>query len=293
MKNISLLLTLLLGIAVLYSSCKKNNDDNTEDLNAVYNNAASEATYNDVVSIGDESVIDEDLSSFKMNDAEKISAPCATITRDSSGVPWTTTIDFGTTNCLCNDGKYRRGKIMLGHPPPHAFHDSGMVIHYEFMDHYVNDNKVFGTIDVTNHGFSPEGFPHFKWEITGGLILADLGDSIHWYSNQVKAYLAGYNTPNTRLDDIIGIHGGSGGVTQTGESYTAIIDSTAPLIRKFEIGCRKHFAAGTVSITQGNLPVRVMNYGEQFPTITCDEVADCEINGVNYVVNLNWTYQQE
>ena len=172
---------LLFAITVAVVSCNNNDDDDeTDDLNAVYNNAASETAYNDVASIGDESVIDDDLTSFKMDDAEKISAPCATITKDSSGIPWTTTIDFGTVNCLCNDGKNRRGRIVINHPPTNAARDSGSVFHHVFENFYVNDDKVFGYIEVTNFGLSPNGFNHFKWDVQGGLELVNGEGTITW-----------------------------------------------------------------------------------------------------------------
>ncbi len=290
MNNILRPTALIFALAIGIVSCNKDNTD-TDDLNAVYNNAASETAYNDVASMGDESVIDEDLTSFKMDDAEKISAPCAIVTRgDTNAMPNVVTIDFGTSNCLCNDGKYRRGKIIINCPPPSAARDSGALFHHEFQDFYVNDNKVLGYIDVTNFGLSPNGFNHFKWDIVGGLELANGVGTTAWESHQVIAFLAGFNTPNTRLDDKIGIHGGSSGTTQTGETYTAEIDSLLPLIRKFEIGCRKHFFAGTAYVTPQNKPTRTINYGAMTPEL-CDDIATVTVNGQTYTINLDDTHE--
>jgi len=290
MKNISQLLLILFGVSVLYTSCKKDRVE-SDDLNAVYNNAASETAYNDVVSIGDESVVDDNLTSFKMLDEEKISAPCATITRgDTNAMPNVVTIDFGTTNCMCNDGKNRRGKIVINCPPPSAARDSGAIFHHVFIDFYVNDNKVLGYIDVTNIGLSPDGFHHFKWDVEGGLELANGAGTITWESHQVNAYLAGFNTPNTRLDDKIGTHGSSSGVSITGESFTCEIDSMLPLIRKFEIGCRKHFFAGTVYVTPQGKPMRTVDYGVNIPEV-CDDIATVTVNGNTYTINLDDTHE--
>lgn len=291
MKNIFHPFLLFISCAGLIVSCNNNDDDNNEDLNAVYNNATSQATYNDVVSIGDESIIDDDLSSFKLNESEKISAPCATITRgDTNAIPNTVTIDFGTSNCLCNDGKYRRGKIIINCPPPSHARDSGAVFHHTFENFYVNDNKVFGFVDVKNIGLSPLGHPHFRWTAEGGLELANAAGTITWMSDQVKAYLEGYNTPNTRLDDKMGIHGGSSGVTQTGESYTAQIDSLYPLRQRFDPGCNKHFFAGTAYLTPQGKPVRTINYGEMTPEV-CDNIATVTVNGQTYIIQLDNTHQ--
>ena len=73
--------SLILAFAALIVSCNNDDANDADNLNAVYNDAASQTAYNDVISVGDESVIDDDLSSFKLDDAEKISAPCAIIIR--------------------------------------------------------------------------------------------------------------------------------------------------------------------------------------------------------------------
>ncbi|MGE0634968.1 MAG: hypothetical protein AB7G44_09350 [Bacteroidia bacterium] len=281
---------LIFALSAIIVSCN-NNDDEGDDLNAVYNNAASQTAYNDVVSIGDESVIDDDLSSFKTDDAEKISAPCATITKgDTNDMPNVTTIDFGSVNCLCNDGKYRRGKIVINHPPPSMARDSGAIFHHEFIDHYVNDNKMLGYVDVTNIGFSPLGHQHFMWDVVGGLELADGEGTISWESHQVKAYLEGFNTPNIRLDDKIALQGESSGTTQTGETYTAEIDSTAALKRSFSVDCRKHFYAGTVTVTPQGKPARIVNFGADSPEV-CDDIAEVTVNGHTYTISLDDTHE--
>lgn len=281
---------LVFGLSAVIVSCNKDRTD-ADDLNAVYNNAASQTAYNDVASIGDESVVDDNLTSFKMDDMEKISSPCATIIKgDTNDTPNVTTIDFGSSNCLCNDGKNRRGKIVMTHPSPSHFRDSAAVFHHEFIDFYVNNNKMLGYIDVTNLGFSPLGDPHFKWDVVGGLELANGSGTISWESHQVKAYLSGFNTPNTRLDDRIAIQGGSIGTTQTGETYTADIDSSAALMQDFSIGCRKYFYAGTAYITPQNKPMRTINYGSPSPQV-CDDIATVTVNGNTYTISLDETHE--
>lgn len=279
----------ILIFSALLVSC--NNDEETDSLNAVYNDAASQTAYNDVVSIGDESVIDDDLTSFKMDDAEKISAPCATITKDSSSLlSWITTIDFGSVNCLCNDGKNRRGKIVVTHPPISSARDSGAVFHYEFIDHYINDNKLFGFINVTDSGMSTNGGQLFYIDLIGGLELADGHGSITWESHQRKYYDEGFNTPNTRLDDKVRIFGSGSGITQTGESFTSQIGWSAPLRQRFSVNCRKYFFAGTVIVTPQDKPERTINYGETTPEV-CDDFATVTVNGNTYTINLDNSYE--
>ncbi len=277
--------SLLLAFAALIVSCNDDVND-ADDLNAVYNDAASQTAYNDVVSIGDESVIDDDLSSFKLNDAEKISAPCATITKDSSGIPWITTIDFGSVNCLCNDDKNRRGKIVVTHPPISMARDSGATFHYAFVDYFVNDNKVSGSVDVVNKGLI-SGKQHFDVDVLGSVVLAGNAGTISWETDQDKSYEAGYNTPNTRLDDEISIYGGSNGVTQTGEVYVAVMTG---LTRNFSIGCRKYFYAGTINLVPTGQPMRTIYFGD-LASMLCDDIATVTVNGNTYTIDLNQTHE--
>lgn len=280
---------LIVALAALIIACNKN-DGEADSLNAAYNDAASQTAYNDIVSIGDESVIDDDLTSFKLNDVEKISAPCANISRDSSAVPWTTTIDFGSVNCLCNDGKDRRGKIVVSHPPISMARDSGAVFHYEFVDYYINDNKLLGFVTVTDSGTNTTGDQHFYIDAIGGLELANGQGSIVWEGHQRKYYDEGYNTPNTRLDDKIRIFGSSSGTTQTGESFTSAIGWFTPLRQRFSVNCRKHFFAGTVTVSSPGKPDKIINYGETTPEV-CDDVATVTVNGNTYTIDLDNTHE--
>ncbi|MGE0634969.1 MAG: hypothetical protein AB7G44_09355 [Bacteroidia bacterium] len=281
--------SLLLAFAALIVSCNDDAND-ADDLNAVYNDVASQTAYNDVVSIGDESVIDDDLSSFKLDDAEKISAPCATITKDSIGTPWTTTIDFGSVNCLCNDDKNRRGKIVVTHPPISTARDSGAVFHYEFVDYYINDNKLLGFVNVTDSGTNTVGKKHFYIDAIGGLELANGQGSIVWEGHHRKYYDEGYNTPNTRLDDKIYIYGSSSGTTQTGESFTSFIVLVTRLWQRFSVNCRKHFFAGTVTVTPQGKTARTIDYGAITPEV-CDDIATVTVNGNTYTIDLDNAYE--
>ena len=150
---------------------------------------------------------------------------------------------------------------------------------------------MLGEVDFTNLGFSPLGDPHFKYDVyQGGLELASGAGTITWETHQVVAYLTGFNTPNTRIDDKIAVQGASAGVTQTGENYTSMIDSTAALKRKFDLGCRKHFYAGKITVTPDNKPARTVDYGNDIPEV-CDDIATVTVNGQTYTISLDDTHE--
>jgi hypothetical protein len=71
-------------------------------------NALAEFSYNDALNIADEASTlqtGDNLGSYKT------ASNCATVTHDTNTMPRTITIDFGAANCLCNDGRNRRGKF--------------------------------------------------------------------------------------------------------------------------------------------------------------------------------------
>lgn len=92
---------------------------------------------------------------------------CATITFDTAASPKTLTIDFGTTDCLCGDGNYRRGKILVSWTGP--YRDSGSVRTITFDQYFVNYNQLQGTKTVTNNGTNGSGHPTFTVTVNGSV----------------------------------------------------------------------------------------------------------------------------
>src|SRR5690242_17947789 len=93
--------------SLLLFACNKGN----QDLGAPTDASRAEFFFNDVNNVSDEACNTGDLATLR--DADAITSGCATITLDTVAMPHTCTIDFGSTNCLCTDGKYRRGVITV------------------------------------------------------------------------------------------------------------------------------------------------------------------------------------
>lgn len=195
------------------------------------------------------------------------------ITIDTTGSVKTVTVDYGSSNCDCNDGKTRRGKIVTTFTGP--YHAQGTIITHTPVDYYVNDIKIEGTKTVENMGLNTTGQPYFNVQIDGVATLTT-GETMTYTSTRVRTWTAGFNTLLNRFDDEYDITGTASGVFSSGGSYTANI--TAPV--HIKVGCGFP-VSGTVEITPQSHPVRVLDYG----TGTCDATFTVTVNGHTYTFN--------
>lgn len=199
---------------------------------------------------------------------------CATISFDNQDSLFVITIDFGDENCMCQDGKYRRGKIMNTYSG--AYWQSGTVITHSFDDYYVNDHHVIGEKVVTNQGENDLGHPWYSMETHGAVITAQSGDTITWNSERTREWVEG-DTTWERFDDVYLIDGISYGANRQGRDYTIEITES---LRK-EIGC-PHIVSGVRVTNVEGKPERMLDYGDG----TCDNQATLTINGNTYTITL-------
>jgi hypothetical protein len=264
-------------VGVLFTSCKREKDDVMDkDTGGASDNALAEGTYNDVQNMSDEASGGSLSSYFPMNSTTErnMLSTCATVTNDTVSVPHQLTIDFGASNCLCNDGRYRRGIINVSYTG--HYRDSAETHTISFTDYYVNDNHVLGTKTVTNNGHNSAGNMTFSIVVNGHIIKADGGD-VTWTSNRTREWIAGESTP-TWFDDVYLITGTASGTTAAGHTFTAVINT--PLRR--EIGCH-HFVSGSLTFAPSGKPARLVDFG----TGACDNQATVTISGHTYNITLH------
>jgi hypothetical protein len=207
---------------------------------------------------------------------EALSA-CATITRDTVSNPRIITIDFGSTNCLCNDGRYRRGKIIVSYADGRYF-DIGSVKTITFDNYFRNDNQVEGTRTVTNNGRNSAN--QLNWTINAQNMKITRPDgSFHtWNSTRTRTMLNGESTPLNWRDDEYNISGSASGVNVRGVAYTATI--TTPLHRKLD--CR-WIDSGVIKITPDDKPTRTLDYGNG----ACDRLLTVSVNNRSRTIEMN------
>lgn len=271
--NFKNMMVALGALAFLFTACKRNRiTDDESDNTFAKDNASSEFFYNDALNIADQAAIT--LSGNNL-DNYKTTSNCATVTHDTISVPHTITIDFGSVNCLCNDGRYRRGQVLVSYMG--AYKDSGSVHTITFNNYYVNDNHVMGSKQVTNMGHNSSGHLYFNIMVNGQVIKAITQDTILWNQNRVRTYLQGDST-QTKLDDIYSITGSGSGQKANGTTYTMTI--TSPLIKDMSCDWIKQ---GSVEIQPNGGALRLLDFGNG----TCDDQATITVNGVSHPITLN------
>ena len=263
-------------IGILMTSCRKRDTDTDTDTSIAGDNALAEGTYNDVVNIADQAVTGNLVSYLAPTSSDYKStllSSCATITNDTVSLPHVLSIDFGPTNCLCNDGRGRRGVINVSYSG--RYRDVGSTHTITFDNYYVNDNKVMGTKTVVNNGYNSAG--HLSYTVTvNGSILKASGGTISWTSTRTREWIVGEST-TIWSDDVYLITGNATGTSAAGTSYSLAITSA---LRR-EIGCR-HFVSGAFALTPSGKATRFVDFG----TGACDNQATVTINSHVYNITL-------
>ena len=199
---------------------------------------------------------------------------CATRTYDAA--TRTLTLDFGSTNCLCPDGRYRRGKLLAVFSG--TFHENGSKVTVTRENYFVNDNQHLGT-----RVFTYTGNGSFTLNVqNASIIFANGSGTTTWNSLRQYSRTAGFGTP-TVFDDAYSITGTLDGTNRRGVSYTAVI--VQPLIKKLTAGCARHFVAGTVQVDNSKERTMLINY-DPTGTEACDNIASVTVNGHTYTIYL-------
>ncbi|MBK9283863.1 MAG: hypothetical protein IPM51_06025 [Sphingobacteriaceae bacterium] len=273
--NLILLIILLFG----YTSCVKKELEADNELESSLDVFLASAISNDMVNIADEAARTFSIGSFKTNAQSGLLANCATLTFDTliaSNVD-TITVDFGSSNCMGNDGRNRRGKIQILFSG--NYRDSLNKITVTPINYFVNDNGVSGVKTITNlgHNFTK----HLIYEIKDNLTIvrADGKGNITHFAIRNREWYNGENTL-TWDDDVYLISGNANGVSSTGREYRSNI--TKLLTRNMAPGCRKYFTVGEIGLTPLGKATRTINFGNGL----CDNVAIVSVNGKEYEITL-------
>ncbi|MCF8298882.1 MAG: hypothetical protein K9J13_15140 [Saprospiraceae bacterium] len=277
MKKIALLFIMI--FTIVYFGCKKDKADNSTQSAKDY--ALAENIFSDVFKQVDDAAKSEDDSLFNSKSkSQQLSQAggCATVSIspfDTITWPKTLVVDFGVTNCLCIDNKYRRGKILANFTG--RYRDSTTVITITFDNYYVNDNKVEGTKIVTNNGHNSNGNLSFSINVINAKIINSSG-TILWNSTRTREWIAGESTkwPNI-WDDVYLISGSANGSNINGVSFT--VDITSSL--RVEIGCR-WIVEGKLELKSQGIATRFVDYGNG----SCDNQASVTVNGNVYNITL-------
>lgn len=283
------LVALTIAGCSIFSSCKKKSTTAEDsDTSSASDNSMAQQHYNDLNTMADEALRNGTESIYKISNPASVLSVCAAVDLNSgTKVNFaidgqdTITVDFGTSNCLCNDNRYRRGKVIFIYSGP--YRTIGSVITITTSNYFVNDNQVLGTKTITNIA-PPTGINgRHSIVVTGTIIKANSGGTITWNSTRQRDWVSG-DTLQMWNDDVYHITGTANGTSASGATFTSTI--TSALIRQFSVtnpACRKYFIGGTIDHTPSGKATRTINFGDG---VTCDNVATVTINGHTYTITL-------
>jgi hypothetical protein len=273
-KTIFLSFLLLAVFSFVYYGCKKDKEDTNQ--RAAIDNSTAENAFNDIFKQVDKAARQTTQAAAKTTQLDTIGCATLTITPfDTVTWPKTLTIDFGTSNCLCEDLKYRRGKIIA--TLTGRYRDSATVITVNLDNYYVNDNHIEGNKTITNLGHigTYGGGNNLKYRIVvTNAKITTIDGIITWESTRYREWIEGESTTwPAWQDDVYRITGSASGIDINGNSYTVNIINGL----RVALDCR-WIESGTIEIAPAGLAVRTLDFG----TGDCDNQATVSINGVTY-----------
>lgn len=243
--NLSAVVAALLLFALV--SCKKEGSLSSSDTVAVTEeeatvysdeSARTEASFDDVEDVSMLAADEEGIASLsgRGEDASRLFpfvelrlrlGACANITvsPNDSTYPKTITIDFGPDGCLCADGKFRRGAIVIHLTAPIRRPDAVMTITLD--NFYLNRAKIEGTKVVTN--LSENGNIKFTVQVVGGKVTHPNGRGYKYDGIKYVKQIEGGATREVR-DDVYSLEVRS--KTEYNNGLVINLNTETPLIKK-------------------------------------------------------------
>ena len=275
-----LAILMLVGFTFLYTSCQKDettdpqNPLSQDEVKAAEDDALADKLFSELTDITNEAMNGQQKALKNMVLDTIFMGPCVTVTIDTLAFPHTISIDFGPVNCLCNDGKNRRGKILVEHSSP--YWAVGTVITTTFDNYFVNDHQLLGTKIVTNQGLNSNNNPTWTVHVDGTVIKPD-GGVITWVGDRMREWVEGHSTPFIWWNDVYLITGSHNVIAANGNTLSATITEG------LEIALNCYWIkSGVVELQHSLLPLMIFDYGNG----TCDDQATVTINGVTYNITL-------
>ncbi|MCC6724958.1 MAG: hypothetical protein IT258_10645 [Saprospiraceae bacterium] len=269
MKIMKWLTATALALTVLFTACKKEDNDTIQSEQLVA--AEDQTSANDVYEDVDEQV-DEAIETRGAGE----DCPTITISPADGSYPRLMTIDFGTTGCTGLDGRIRTGQIVVNLTD--TLTNTGAVRTATFVDFHVDGAHIEGTRTLTNVGTDANGHSTFTRTVTGGKITYPNGKVTSWEANHNLTLVEGGDT-HVLLDNVWEVTGGATGVNRNGKAFTTEI--TTPLVRKRS--CR-WVVSGVKSMTIDGKTLTI-DYGDG----TCDRKATVTgPNGNSREILIRW-----
>jgi len=281
-----LLLSVVLGIALLFTACEKEQKQadatlSADELSLVSDEVIAELTFAELLDDGDDGTFWEDAVALQTKSAtiEPGTCPYRTVLMEPNKI--TIKLEFSGDDCE------KSGTVITEIIKPTA--DNGFI-----------RKKTITFVDFINHGATMNGTRTIEQAQTYHSISGtteidrtnDKGEAIHFvrtYSRTVE-WLCGLDTRLQREDNIRTVSGSeevTRSVNGEAKSYSKAI--TSPLL--LVAACDMKIQAGQVEINRPNGTEITINYGPM-PDVDCDADFDCKNtfevtkNGTTFQVEL-------
>ena len=234
---------------LLLTACKKENSVQSptvteqESQTITEENAAADAEYEEVTEIALTADADLEIEASSQNETDVVSGtvglrirthifkelafrlgPCTEITESSLAFPKTVTINYGD-GCLCRDGKFRKGAVILHFTGP--LRRPGSVLTVTLRNYFVNRVHIEGIKTITN--LSAAGTIKYSVKIEEGRITWPNGRGFTYVGSRTVSQTDGMDTRTIR-DDIYEVQGRNQTVYANG--VVVVKNTETPLIKK-------------------------------------------------------------
>jgi len=270
---------MIFSLAIFTFSCKEpeeiDNPPTTEEtLNALAEYSLVNKLYADAFSETDDAAKYTDDQIDGKKNGYKEDYPIITITPfDAVTWPKDVTVNYGTTNYLCQDGRYRRG--IINFETTGFYREEGTIVTITFDNYYQNNIKVEGTQIVTNTGRNASNNLVYTVEINDGVVTTQDNKVIHYEESTSREWVGGEPTVLEICDDNYHITGTQNGISSDSISYVLTVQTRLDVMV-----CCRWIRGGVLDVDIEGLETITIDYGND----ECDHDAVVTILGVDYPI---------
>jgi hypothetical protein len=211
----------------------------------------------------------EPLSNFKTTGL------CANLIHNTASNPRTMVIDFGNTNCLCNDNHNRKGKILVSYSG-NKLTDVNNQTKITFQDYYLDNNQIIGSSVITNKDSNLLKQPYAEIIISGKMLKPNTVDTLIFNATRTRTWTKGFATPIYGDDEFEMVGNGTG--TSYNQGYYSM-NITKPIVKNAQ--CH-YFLTGKFDLQPQGKSVRIVDYGKG----DCDDKATSQLNTKSFGIQL-------
>jgi hypothetical protein len=295
---------MVLACSLTLSSCKKKKESEEPEVDteqaSASDNSLMENTMSDIQAIAGEASETYTVNAYKLAENSAITGSCTNVTMDVPNKTYT--VDFGTTPCLCKDGRSRSGKLIFNYMASTggatAYRHPGFALSITSSNYVVDgytvniSNKTIKNTTPATITTGPNPGTNLTWSITANVSISKPGNggTVTWNVTRYKELL-NTNDPNCYSGQAIPINwskakiqlnGSSSGVTASNDTYTATLTNLVRDMNCSTASGRHPFISGVLAFTPGTKATRTIDFG----TGICDGFGTITINGNTYTFNI-------